>query len=53
MAEAPKNKDQEKGDEVLRRLLNTRPDPKIGKEKAGPLVKARESNDYHAAAARR
>jgi hypothetical protein len=31
MSEAPKDKDQEKGDEVLRRLLNTPPDHKTGK----------------------
>jgi hypothetical protein len=28
MAGAPSDKDQEKGDEVLRRLLKTPPDPK-------------------------
>ena len=33
MSESPKDKDQEKGDEVLRRLLKTPPDPKTGKEK--------------------
>lgn len=27
MSETPKDKDQEKGDEVLRRLLKTPPDP--------------------------
>jgi hypothetical protein len=32
MSETPKDKDQEKGDEVLRRLLKTPPDPKTGKE---------------------
>jgi hypothetical protein len=31
MPEASKDKDQEKGDEVLRRLLKTPPDPKTGK----------------------
>lgn len=31
MSEVPKDKDQEKGDEVLRRLLKTPPDPKTGK----------------------
>lgn len=31
MSESPKDKDQEKGDEVLRRLLKTPPDPKTGK----------------------
>jgi hypothetical protein len=31
MSETPKDKDQEKGDEVLRRLLKTPPDPKTGK----------------------
>jgi hypothetical protein len=31
MSETPKDKDQEKGDEVLRRLLKTPPDPKKGK----------------------
>jgi hypothetical protein len=31
MSEPPKDKDQEKGDEVLRRLLKTPPDPKAGK----------------------
>jgi hypothetical protein len=33
MSEPPKDKDQEKGDEVLRRLLKTPPDPKTGKGK--------------------
>jgi hypothetical protein len=33
MSETPKDKDQEKGDEVLRRLLKTPPDPK--KERKG------------------
>lgn len=32
MPEAPTDKDQEKGDEVLRRLLKTPPDPKTGKD---------------------
>jgi hypothetical protein len=32
MSETPRDKDQEKGDEVLRRLLKTPPDPKIGKD---------------------
>jgi hypothetical protein len=36
MSEAPKDKDQEKGDEILRRLLKTPPDPKTGKEGAKP-----------------
>lgn len=31
MPDAPKDKDQEKGDEILRRLLKTPPDPKTGK----------------------
>jgi hypothetical protein len=34
MAKKPKDKDQEKGDEVLRRLLKTPPDPKTGKGSA-------------------
>ncbi len=33
MSKDPRDKDQEKGDEVLRRLLKTPPDPKGGKEK--------------------
>lgn len=33
MSEPPKDKDQEKGDEVLRRLLKTPPDHKTGKGK--------------------
>lgn len=33
MPKGPKDKDQEKGDEVLRRLLKTPPDPKAGKGK--------------------
>ena len=36
MSDDPKDKDQEKGDEILRRLLKTPPDPKTGK--AAPLV---------------
>lgn len=31
MSDAPKDKDQEKGDEVIRRLLKTPPDPKSRK----------------------
>jgi hypothetical protein len=31
MSETPKDKDQEKGDEVLRRLLKTPPDPRTGR----------------------
>lgn len=31
----PKDKDQEKGDEILRRLLKTPPDPKGGKKQEG------------------
>jgi hypothetical protein len=31
MSDTPKDNDQEKGDEVLRRLLKTPPDPKTGK----------------------
>jgi len=31
MRETPKDEKQEKGDEVLRRLLKTPPDPKTGK----------------------
>ena len=34
--------DQEKGDEVLRRLLKTPPDPKTGKDSEGPDPKKRE-----------
>lgn len=33
MTKTPKDKDQEKGDEVLRRLLKTPPDHKTGKGK--------------------
>ena len=33
MAETPKDKDQEKGDEVLRRLLKTPPEPRAPKKK--------------------
>lgn len=32
MSDTDKNKDQEKGDEVLRRLLKTPPDPKKKKD---------------------
>lgn len=32
MSDTDKNQDQEKGDEVLRRLLKTPPDPKTGKD---------------------
>lgn len=32
MTDTKKDKDQEKGDEVLRRMLKTPPDPKAGKE---------------------
>lgn len=32
MSDTNKKTDQEKGDEVLRRLLKTPPDPKTGKE---------------------
>jgi hypothetical protein len=32
MPDAQKDKDQEKGDELLRRLLKTPPDPKTGKD---------------------
>jgi hypothetical protein len=46
MTETPKDKDQEKGDEVLRRLLKTPPDPKTGKdEKQEKPGKDRESAD--------
>jgi hypothetical protein len=38
MSEPPKDKDQEKGDEILRRLLKTAPDPK-----AKPLIKKRRA----------
>lgn len=31
MSKTPKDKDQDKGDEVLRRLLKTPPEPKTGK----------------------
>jgi len=34
MTEPQKDKDQEKGDELLRRLLKTPPDPKTGKGKS-------------------
>ena len=33
MPDTPKDKDQEKGDKVLRRLLKTPPEPKSGKGK--------------------
>ncbi len=33
MSNPPKDKDQEKGDEILRRLLKTPPDPRGGKKK--------------------
>jgi hypothetical protein len=36
MSEVPKDKDQEKGDEVLRRLLKTPPDPKPVKPTGKP-----------------
>lgn len=38
MSETPRDKDQEKGDEVLRRLLKTPPDPK-----AKPQTKKRQA----------
>lgn len=34
MTEKPSDQDQEKGDEVLRRLLKTPPEPKQGKREA-------------------
>lgn len=34
MAKTPKDKDQDKGDEILRRLLKTPPDHKTGKGKS-------------------
>ncbi|BCM18927.1 hypothetical protein [Mesorhizobium sp. J8] len=40
MAESRKDKDQEKGDEVLRRLLNTPPDHRTAKKPVNrPLTK--------------
>lgn len=36
MSDTDKKTDQEKGDEVLRRLLKTPPDPKTGREKEKP-----------------
>ncbi|WP_292147161.1 hypothetical protein [Mesorhizobium sp.] len=36
MPKTPKDKDQEKGDEVLRRLLKTPPDHKTGKGETAP-----------------
>lgn len=41
MSKTPKDKDQEKGDEVLRRLLKTPPDHKA-KPKAKPDQKKRK-----------
>jgi hypothetical protein len=38
MSDAPKDKDQEKGDEVLRRLLKTPPQPHEKSEKKQPLA---------------
>ncbi|MBM2711657.1 hypothetical protein JQK88_10400 [Mesorhizobium caraganae] len=35
MSETPKDKDQEKGDEVLRRLLKTPPDHRTAKKEKG------------------
>ncbi|RWB30549.1 MAG: hypothetical protein EOQ42_26730 [Mesorhizobium sp.] len=40
MTKAPKDKDQEKGDEVLRRLLKTPPDHRTGNKPVNrPLTK--------------
>ncbi|WP_164749741.1 hypothetical protein [Nitratireductor alexandrii] len=48
MSENPKGKDQEKGDEVLRRLLKTPPDPKAGKgEKKPPKRGAKKRQDVN------
>jgi hypothetical protein len=41
MSKTPKNKDQEKGDEVLRRLLKTPPDHKTGKGVKKPPKQAK------------
>jgi hypothetical protein len=41
MAETPKDKDQEKGDEVLRRLLRTPPKPHD--KTVGPITKKRRA----------
>lgn len=50
MAKDAKDQDQEKGDEILRRLLKTLPDPKIGKgENAAKRDKPRESEVGQAA----
>lgn len=46
MSEVPKDKDQEKGDEVLRRLLKTPPDPKTGKE-SGKKDRPDEQKNTH------
>ncbi|MBZ9919272.1 hypothetical protein LB517_19015 [Mesorhizobium sp. BR1-1-12] len=41
MVESQRDEDQEKGDEVLRRLLKTPPDHKVGKKPVNrPLTKA-------------
>lgn len=45
----PRKTDSEKGDEVLRRLLKTRPDPKTGKGEKVTKVKLRESGGDQAA----
>jgi hypothetical protein len=42
MSETSKDKDQENGDEVLRRLLKTPPDPKTGKGDKKPPLKERK-----------
>lgn len=48
LAEAPEGKDQEKGDEVLRRLLKTPPDPKGGKRGASaPRPGSHEETDQN------
>ncbi|WP_442921024.1 hypothetical protein [Mesorhizobium sp. Cs1299R1N3] len=44
MSDPPKDRDQDNGDEILRRLLKTPPDPKTGRE-ATKSPSARGSKD--------
>ncbi|MFK0693231.1 hypothetical protein ACFX5Q_34700 [Mesorhizobium sp. IMUNJ 23033] len=48
MSETPKDKDQEKGDEVLRRLLKTPPKPhESAKPTAKPVPQPKKNDKKH------